>query len=357
MEREWKIIIFAAAFVLVAVAVSFFINKAYFAPVTLEECKVLSYNGEGKPSIVIFSDEGTAKEYEDYFFSVSPFDKNKNKFNFYYIDSYIPSCSTYKEVALLCYSKELLKKASSCPNDYIIVVDKSSDLRSSAYMNVMSLNYNSPLSVFIHEFGHAFGNLADEYTPSSVPRGSGNCVSDCESFGSGAEGCFEGCSKNSLYRSINLGVMRTLSSSVYGPFDEQIILSKIRGESGITGSAVLAERDCSRESYILLEGIYSNGKVDVVSESVEGGCIGGNGAGGFDFSIRKEDGSLINGGEFNPELVFTDSFDSGEAFESGQPFLLRVPIIDNARTLEISSQGELITGIDLTKVGARPCRV
>ncbi len=363
MEKRWLIVIFVAMFVLAAVAASLLVSRVYFGPGTLEECKELKYSGEGKTGIVIFSDEATAEKYMNFFFNVTPFDRNKDEFNFYYIDTYKPNCEIYQGVAVLCYSKELINKAASCPSDYIVVIDKEHEtLRSSSYMNVMSINYNSPLSVFVHEFGHAFANFADEYTPSSIPRNSENCVSDCKDFGSETEGCFDGCAKTDYFRSVNLGLMRTLSSESFGLFNEKIISERIAaGFSGVSGKVVSGGRDCTQEKYILVEGIYSNEKMYVVGKSVEQGCIGGNGAGGFDYSIVKEDGSLISGGKFNPELIFTDlqgtdKIDGG-AFGSDKSFLLKVPIIENSKSLDISSNGELVAEINLKDVGARPCRI
>lgn len=354
---EKRLIVVTAVLVFFAVVASFFINKVYFSPVEPEECHVLSYNGDANPNIVIFSDKGTAKKYMDYFFSVSPFNKHKNSFNFYFIDSYKPDCDIYKGVALMCYSRKLIKKAASCPNDYIAVIKDDGKIRSSSYMNVMSINSNLPLTVFPHEFGHAFANLADEYTPSNIPRGAENCVSDCSSFSSISDGCFKGCSKGNFYRSVDFGIMRSLSADSYGTFDENIISKRLRESSGVTGNAISVKRDCNDEKYILVEGIYRNGKMDILNKSVEAGCVGENGAGGFDYSILKEDGSLISGGEFNPELIFTDDLEGGESFVSDKSFLLKMPVIENAKTLEIGSEGKIIAELSLEDTGGRPCRV
>ena len=362
MEKKWWALIMLAVAALIIVIALLFVKQTYLAPVSLDECKVLKYSGEGKPSVVIFSDNQIAQEYMNFFFSIKPYDKNKDKFNFYYIDSYEPNCDIYQGVALLCYSRELIKKAASCPNDYIVVIGKGNEgLRSSSYMNVISIVYGTRMTVFSHEFGHAFANFADEYTPASIPKNSKNCVPDCGSFGEGKEGCFEGCSRDDYFRSIDAGIMSTLDSMTYGKFDENIIISKIRESAGITGSAVLANRDCSKETYILLDGNYSDGKMSILGRSVERGCVGGNGAGGFGYSVTKEDGSIIKGGEFNPELIFTDSL-NGSKMAGGTTaregaFLLKVPVIENSKSLEISSEGQTIAEVNLKDVGARPCRV
>ena len=112
-----------------------------------------------------------------------------------------------------------------CPNDYVVVLtDMKRHLRSSAYQNVMSLNINHDKSVILHEFGHVFANLADEYVPSIIPWGSKNCVKNCQDFEKqGVGGCFIGCSQDDYSRSTESSVMRTLSTVDYGELNEGLI--------------------------------------------------------------------------------------------------------------------------------------
>jgi len=344
------------------------INEKTLSPQTqiLEECKTLNYNGEDKISIVFFSSKELAKEYSDFLLTITPFKENPNAFNFFYIDDYSPECELYKDIAVLCQEKELIKKASSCPNDYIVVLkDLDSNIRSSAYMNVMSLNSNHQLSVFPHELGHALANLAEEYAPANIPRNSENCQSSCDEFDIN-DGCFLGCSKSNYYRSINSGIMRTLSSSNYGIFDERIILEKIFKKTGshLTGLAIEENIiSCTDKNYLLIEGILNLDNIEIIDKSVETGCLGTNGAGDFSYNLILEDNSILTSGEFNPELIFTDSqeenqeYIDGETFISDQPFLLKIPIIKNSKTLEISKEGETLSEINLQNIGNQFCKI
>ena len=364
MDKKLVIIIISLSVLIAAVILSLVlqISKPNLSPQReLETCKSLYYNGESGINIVVFSDAKTAKIYADNLLSTSPLSGRKNAFNFYYIDSYKPECELYQGVALLCYSRELIKKASSCPNDYIVVVQEyDAKIRSSAYMNVISLNSRLPKTVFAHEFGHVFANLADEYSPSAIVRGSTNCASDCSKFGSN---CFQGCSKDNYYRSINLGLMRTLNSNTFGEFDEGLIADRISKQANIiTAKAISEEISCENDRYYLIEGNYSNGSIKILSKNIEQGCLGSNGVGPFNYTIILEDNSRKFQGEFNAELIFTDAQAeqeesiNGEALANGGIFLLKIPVIDNAKSIELSTESST-TEVSLVGKGARPCEI
>ena len=119
-------------------------------------------------------------------------------------------------------------------------------------MNVVSINKNHQKSVIAHEFGHSFANLAEEYTPATLPLKSKNCVSECNKFDSLNEGCYEGCSKTDYFRSINSGIMRTLSSKSYGAFNSFLISEKISKFKRITGN-VVSENDFNSCSMLMLD--------------------------------------------------------------------------------------------------------
>ena len=332
----------------------------------LELCNDLYYNEENGINIVIFSENSTAKLYADNLLSVSPFKDNKQAFNFYYIDSFTPSCELYQDIALFCYSKDLMIKASSCPNDYIVVIQENeTHIRSSSYMNVLSINSASPISVFAHEFGHAFANLAEEYIPADIPRGSKNCVKKCDAF-TNSDGCFGGCSVSEYYRSIENGIMRTLYTTKFGSFNEFLLSQKIDKDyySALTGSAIADEINCNESQYYLIEGNYasSSKQISISSKTIETGCVGRNGAGAFNYSVTYNDNSQNVLGDFNAELIFTDSQNQnqeqieGETFKNEGNFYLKVPVIENAKSLEVSTP-ESKALITLSDINSRPCEV
>jgi hypothetical protein len=368
MDKKWIAIIIVFIVALAAVSAYFLISskKTALSPAatSLEACKSLIYNGENKISIVFFSTQEYAQKYADKMLATSPFSTNRQAFNFYYIDNYQPECELYKDVALLCYSDELIKKAGSCPNDYIIVVqDKDSKIRSSAYMNVISLNSKLSTAVFAHEFGHAFANLADEYVPATPPRNSKNCVSSCSEFADSSS-CFQGCSKAELYRSVDAGIMKTLSSNTFGSVNEGLITSRISDQTAqkITAMAVGDIVSCENEQYYLVKGNYTNGKMQIISRTIEQGCIGSNGAGSFNYSLVLQDDTRQYKGEFNAELIFIDDQTAeetainGGTFNNEGIFLLKIPIVDTAKAIELSTDRETMQ-VSLENRGAWPCEI
>jgi hypothetical protein len=360
MESKWWFVVALIFLILFGVVALMLVKLPQNSPQgdsnNLEICNILKNSG-GKESLLFFGDKESSEEYFNYLISSSPYNSNPDFFNAYYIDSYVPECEYYKGIAILCHSRELMEVASSCPSDYVVVLkDEPSNIRSSAYQNVLSLNLNSPKSVLLHEFAHAFANLADEYVPANIPKGSENCQVSCDEF---LEDCFEGCSKSDYFRSINLGIMRTLSSLDYGEFNEQIILGKLsKSSSKLTGNVIAGERDCSNENYYLIQGDYDGMKI--ISKTLEKGCVSGNGAGGFEIILKDFNGEMIYLDEFNPELIFTDGWVEGEidgeTFESDVDFYLKVPVISSTENLEIVLDGNVLIETKLSDVGRRPCK-
>lgn len=219
-----KIILWSIAGIIILTAAIFIVIKnntnANYSSLT---CEILKKGGEGKVNLVFITKEPKEKitKYLEEFNKINPINEEIEKFNFYYIQEN-PECEL-KYNAVLCYSRRLIGIASNCPNDFIIAIeDKSPEIRSSAYMNVISVNLNHNPNVVMHEFGHVFANLADEYVPANIPRGSKNCKSK-ELF----EENFLGCSKENYYRSSPASIMRTLSSNSYDLFNENVIKQTI----------------------------------------------------------------------------------------------------------------------------------
>ncbi len=372
MENK-VIVIFSISIAIIAIILLavFFINqKTAFSPgknqSILENCKTLVNNGPDKTNIVFFSPKDQARKYQDFFYTIPPFDKNKEAFNFFYIDDFTPNCEIYKGIALLCYNQDVIKKASSCPNDYIVVLkDQPTSIRSSSFMNVMSINSNHPLTVLHHEFGHAFAIFSEEYVPADIPRNSQNCQSSCDKFDIKND-CMQGCSKDNYYRSIDNGIMRTLSSSTYGIFDEQLIQRKIDKNNQLvtTGNLIQNSPDCSQQSYYLIKANYSNNQINVLDKTIQQGCVGTNGAGDFSYKLILNDNSVSTTQDFNPELIFTDAPQEGQeqqiqgqTFTNEQSFLLKVPIVDNSKSIEIYKDNNKLEEINLQNFNFRPCQI
>jgi hypothetical protein len=364
MDKKWlTIVILAASIPLILIIFDLITPDQGLSPTgsTIEDCNTLEFNDESSTNLVFFSSKSEASKYKDFFQETAPYKENKKSFNFYYIDSYEPECELYKGIATLCHSKELVKKASSCPNDLTLVIDdQPSNIRSSSYQNVLSINKNHPLTVLTHEFGHAFANLAEEYTPARLPSRTENCVQSCESFSYEINGCFKGCSQSTYFRSIDSGVMRTLNSNEYGKLNEALILERInKPKLSITGKAITNENQCDNKLYYLIEGSYQGENIVLIDKTLEVGCLGQNGAGPFNYQLKTNANEILTESDFNPEFIFTSApSDSGidaEVFESDKNFFLKIPKIPQAESLTILKENQELANIRLNDIGARAC--
>lgn len=345
------------------IVISFFIGETVTTSPTkpLEVCNTIKPNEQGTINLVFFAaNKEVVEKYANDLASFSPFSTEAELFNFYFIQDNGDDCKHYKDIALICYSKDLLRRAAACPNDFVVVLKEDApEIRSSSYMNVISLNSRHPPSVFPHEFGHTFAFLADEYVPATLPSGAKNCVKKCEEFGAIKDGCFLGCSDEKHYRSIDSGIMRTLSATVYGLFNEKIIREQMNKESTtLTGHAIVDERDCQNERYYAFESVYNaeTKKTEIVSKSVESGCIGSNGNGPFKYTLYDENENKIIEGNFNPSYLFNDlpnektgQFE-GDALKVSSIFVVKTPIIPQAKEIEISENKEVKTRATIEEI-------
>lgn len=225
-----------------------------FSPSDKEiDCVSVLYSSNPNNSIdIVFLGYGY-KKFDDFredvtknigvFLATEPFKSNKEKISFYRIDKLDElSCEIGDWVR--CDEFEVKKLASYCPNDYIIIlVDRSkikdmlSPVRSSAVSNMEKINAADNKLVVLHEFGHIFGGLADEYVDEKYYSSTGfdpndypNCdfLPECAEWGNvNGTGCFEGCSLKSYGRPTENSLMRSLSTEKFGPLNENIIINRL----------------------------------------------------------------------------------------------------------------------------------
>jgi len=217
-----------------------------------KDCVSLIYNGDSNNKIdIVFMGQNyaNAKEFipavdnyiQNALFATEPFKTNAEKFNLYRIDDFSDlNCKT--DGYIYCDEYNVKQRASNCPNDYIIVlmkrskvIDLASPLRSSAYSNIINLNTADDNLVIMHELGHAFANLADEYVDDSYyvnfnEKDYANCADDTCSKWRNIEGtgCFKGCSLSSFYRATQKSIMNNyLISNEYGSVNTNVILKRL----------------------------------------------------------------------------------------------------------------------------------
>jgi len=232
-----------------------FINKGNTTLISstskIIECTNLIYNGNPKQKIDIvflgYNYKNKEKFFSDtnyyinnIFLKTKPFSENKDLFNFYLVDNSDLIC-TISQGFIRCDDFKLKKTASNCPNDFIIVLfnrakmlDSINPIRSSAIANVAKINTADRPLVLMHEFGHIFGKLADEYVDESYYTGIfivndyPNCdYPSCNKL-KNKQGCFQGCSLNQYFRGTEKSIMRDYyKTDEYGSVDDFILSKKM----------------------------------------------------------------------------------------------------------------------------------
>ncbi len=357
---ESKVFWFGTIFLLLVIGIFSYLKIAQaepedIAPSNTESCENIAYSGENRIDLLFLSTKEEAQEYSDLFFQTEPFKEYKDYFNIRVIEGTNPICDSYKGIAILCNTKSVQQTAKTCEHDYIIVVkDEPESIRSSSYGNVMSLNKNVEKSVFIHEFGHAFATLAEEYHPAKIPRGAKNCQSSCGQFGELADSCSKECSQSDLYRSIKSGVMRTLSTADFGTYNIQILkklLEKNRpSDSVLTGNQIQEDSSCNNP-LVQVELIQTEDSVSVKSTNeITLGCYPDNSGAG-----ETRIGDLY----YTLDSIFTDTQESdaetlsGELLPAQDTTILLIPA--DGQQVQITQNGELVGVVDTIKAGATAC--
>lgn len=149
----------------------------------------------------------------DSLLEIEPFKSNQDRFSFFTVNTTRDfDCEIgCKGVPTLvcCNSKKVLEEASRCDYDSIVVLINSEKECGSAsyYAKVCSRNWYAN-TVLVHEIGHSFADLADEYvyadyfgdyTVGEVDEV--NCDTEgCEKWQNISDGCYQGCTYSSLNR-------------------------------------------------------------------------------------------------------------------------------------------------------------
>lgn len=241
------------------------VNRCIFEGELPRDCFVLKENKPrySKLNIVLVGDNyssgidlflndvGLVKER---ILALEPFKEFSDRINFYAINSkesmecrascppgtVLTCCNNYKIKALV---------SQKCPYNYIIVLFNSNVYggfggdnigqfsEGISFVNHGAINFNP--NVGVHEFGHSFGGLADEYVnpfgPQSIPYPEAHVANDvnCDSNpqcikwqdlkGERNVGCFEGCKyvANGVYRPIEANSIMFDMNGDFGPVNER----------------------------------------------------------------------------------------------------------------------------------------
>ena len=221
------------------------------------ECVTLSYNDEPENSEdVVFlgssykdadSFSSDVNRYVQKFSAVKPFSDKLDKINFYRIDNFkgigckvVPyGIGSY----VICDDYLVEQLASECPIDHIVVLVKIGAVtnlvrgtRSSAKGIIATINSGDDALLLMHEFGHTFAKLADEYTDNNVKNFDQESYANCDTKGCDkwndveGVGCYQGCTYNGYsccYRPTMDSIMNSLSTDDYGPVNQKEITNKL----------------------------------------------------------------------------------------------------------------------------------
>lgn len=208
---------------------------------------------------------------EDSLLKVEPFKSNKYRFSFSIVNTSrdfgcVKGCYNVSTL-VCCDNKAISEEASRCHHDGIIVLLKDRELCGSAsyYSKICSKNSLSNL-VLMHEFGHSFGNLADEYVYDDYfdysigEINSVNCdIEGCEKWQNITDGCYQGCTYSHLYRPAKRdSIMYTFVpafNSVCQDHIQNLILNYVYGAAEI-------EKNSPSMSYFVNLN-YSRGEINI----------------------------------------------------------------------------------------------
>ena len=215
-------------------------NMRFFNIISSPNCISLVNSGASadKLDIVYIGDDylssdlaafaSTADNFKNKLLFIKPFDLQKSKINLWRIDNTQDlgcyyNCNNIARL-ICCNNTAVYNAAAACPYDEILVIVNNSTYGGSG--GSYSVSYKGNSMVMVHELGHSFANLYDEYWTAGVSSGGliplafkPNCdnAAGCPRWaGTPGTVCLLGCEYDNWYRSINNGIMRTISSTDFG---------------------------------------------------------------------------------------------------------------------------------------------
>ena len=150
---------------------------------------------------------------------IEPFKSNQDQLSFTIINTTENlgceiNCQNIQGL-VCCNDKKVIEQASQCNYDHIFILINSNQACGSAstYAKVCVKDSDANL-VLIHELGHSFADLADEYVYEDYDIGEINNVNcapkGCEKWQDITNNCIPGCTYENLYRSSPTSIMYKL---------------------------------------------------------------------------------------------------------------------------------------------------
>jgi hypothetical protein len=220
---------------------------------TADRCITLVNNGDPstKLDVLYIGDDYTQADlitfandvtrFKNGLLSYEPFASQSNKINFYRIDNINDLGCSYNCAggqSICCDMPKINQESVYCPHDQIIVIVNNNQYGGYAYFNIgPAYSYRGDSKVGVHEFGHSFGGLHDEYsfgrTSGSTPENRANCAWDnvCSEWSDliGVEGvgCFQTCGYTDWYRPIQYNTMMLDLGGDFNPVGKRALEQKM----------------------------------------------------------------------------------------------------------------------------------
>lgn len=292
--------------------------------------------------------------------TIEPFASNKDKFSFFIANSLIDLGCTIgcKNVSTIvcCDNDIVLKEASKCDYDHIFVLVKSEKECGSAssYAKICSKHPDANLFL-LHELGHSFGDLADEYVYSDFfgeysigEINDVNCAErGCEKWKNITKNCYPGCTYSNLFRSADTN---SIMYDLYPQFNE-ICKNHLKA---LIDNYILRQREVEKASpkkrsyFININ--YDDGKLKIKNIFLKP-IRSEIGYKSSDYRIEikdRENNKLFNSSLYLPDKLYPLPNSGNIIFEKKFDFSFTLPYYSKADNLIVYKKEKPLASISLT---------
>lgn len=287
----------------------------------------------------------------DSIIGIEPFKSNLDKFSFTLLNTTKDlGCEVGcygVSTAVCCIDKKVEIEATKCDADSVIVLVNEDSLCGSAssYAKICAKNPSAKVGL-IHEVGHSFADLADEYVYSDYygdydigKIDSVNCdESGCDSWSDVTDGCYKGCSYSNLFRpSFNNSVMYDLVPSFNIVCQNEILdlVSEIQDSKADFRKSFIVRLEANEEDLMIKDAFIKPINTPVqTKESLYKAVI-----------KDSENNKIHETNVYIPDKMFLlPGPDSRLIIKDSTEFLIFLPYQTDAKSLEIYKNNELIAG-------------
>jgi len=180
-------------------------------------------------------------EYIKELLTFEPFKARAASFNFHYVDATQNfNCLGHPNFYYCLGPVTGAVNTAGVPWDNIYIIVNSQDYRGAAYYDGIAYGTigGSGSLIYVHELGHSFGILADEYLASnSYEKSDKNCYPGTPPNPAWAgivqtSDYYQGCNYSNWYRSSDNSIMKTLEARYFNPISQKYINDEINRHLG-----------------------------------------------------------------------------------------------------------------------------